>query len=114
MSDAARPDHQNLRHPAKRLTLHCNTRDHAHHHSLVIEVIRRARRAKLAGATVFQGVEGFGTSGLTEHQHLVGGNAPVAVVIVDQADRIEAFLHDMGDSLDHVLVTVHDVEIIET
>jgi len=112
--DIARPTHRYRSRPAQRLTVHLNTHAHVHHHSLVIELLQRARHAKMAGATVFHGVEGYGTSGAASRQHLVGGNAPVVVVVVDEPARIERFLHDLGNLLDDVLVTVHDVDVVET
>jgi len=98
---------------ASELTIHLNTHDHAHHHSLLIELVKRARRAKMAGATVLEGVEGYGTSGTTQRHHLVGGNAPLTFIMVDDAERINRFLAELGQLLHHVLVTVHDVEVVD-
>lgn len=100
-------------HVAQQLTIHLNTHDHAHHHSLLIELVQRARRTKMAGGTVFEAVEGYGSSGMTQRHHLVGGSAPLQIVIVDNPERINRFLAELGTLLDHVLVTVHDVEVVE-
>jgi PII-like signaling protein len=99
--------------PAKRVTMLLNINDHAHHGSLMTKLLQRARQAKLRGATVFEGYEGYGSSGRIHRNHLVSNDAPVTVVIIDRPDRIDAFLLDAGDLLEDVLTTVSDVEVVE-
>jgi hypothetical protein len=90
-----------------------NISDHAHHGSLMTKLLQRARQAKLRGATLFEGYEGYGSSGRIHRTHLLSNDAPVTVVIIDRPDRIDAFLLDVGDLLEDVLTTVSDVEVIE-
>jgi len=99
--------------PAKRVTVLFNVSDHAHHGSLMTKLLRRARRAKLAGATVFEGHEGYGSSGRIRRPHLLSNDAPVTLVVIDRPDRIEAFLLDVGDLLEDVLTTVSEVEVVD-
>lgn len=91
----------------QRLTILLGSRDHAGHHSLSTELLSRARKAGLAGATLLQGVEGRGRSGRLHRRHVVGEDAPVAIVIVDTPEKIEAF-RDSLSSLGSTLVTVVD------
>jgi PII-like signaling protein len=100
-------------HPAKRVTMLLNISDHAHHGSLMTKLLQRARQANLRGATLFEGYEGYGSSGRIHRTHLLSNDAPVTVVIIDRPDRIDAFLLDVGDLLEDVLTTVSDVEVIE-
>ena len=99
--------------PAKRVTMLFNISDHAHHGSLMTKLLQRARHANLAGATVFEGQEGYGSSGRIHRSHLLSNDAPVTLVIIDRPDRIEAFLLEVGDLLEDVLTTVSDVEVVE-
>ena len=99
--------------PAKRVTVLLNARDHAHHRSLMIDLLKTARRRKLAGATVFQAQQGFGTGGRTHGHHLLSDDSPRAVVLVDQPDKIEDFLNASSGLLDTVFVMVEDVEIVD-
>ncbi|MDA8343346.1 MAG: DUF190 domain-containing protein [Actinomycetota bacterium] len=100
------------RRPGRRLTVHCDTRDHSGRASLVTELLQRARRAGLAGATVFEAVAGFGASGRTHRTHLLSDDAPVTFVVVDTPERIDAFVEDVADLLTGVLVSIADVEIV--
>lgn len=99
--------------PAQRATLHISVRDHRGGRSLEVEVLKRAREAKVAGATVFEGHQGFGRSGAVHREHLLSDDRPLAVVIVDRPERIDAFLQAARPLLEGVTVTIEDVEILE-
>jgi PII-like signaling protein len=98
--------------PATRLTLLMTFHDHAGRKGLEMEVLRRARKAKMAGLTVFEAVEGFGNSGHVHRGHLLSGDAPLAVVIVDAPEKVQAFLDAIGHMLTGIRVVVEDVEIL--
>jgi len=100
-------------HPAKRLSILLTIRDHTHHRSLMVKLLQRARRADLAGGTVFEAQEGYGTSGRLHRRHLFSEDAPVVIVIVDHSDRIDSFLDSVEDLLEGVAFMVNDVEVIE-
>jgi uncharacterized protein len=99
--------------PGVRLTLMMTFHDHARHRSLEMEVIRRARQAKLAGITVFEGEEGFGGSGFVHRTHLMSDDAPLALVMIDTPEKIDAFLESIADLLDGVIAVREDVEILD-
>ena len=99
--------------PAKRLTVYVGDSDHHHHHSLVSEIVHRAQGAGLAGCSVFRGSEGFGASRRLHTSHLLSlsEDLPVAIVIVDSADSVEAFLPVLDELVTEGLVTVEDVTV---
>ena len=83
-----------LQGPAMRLTIFVGETDQWHHRPVYTEIVHRAHAAGLAGASVLRGVEGYGAS---SHIHTtrilsLSDDLPVAIVIVDAAERIEAFL----------------------
>ncbi|WP_240796420.1 DUF190 domain-containing protein [Streptomyces sp. RFCAC02] len=100
---------------ALRLTVLLGQDDTAHHHPLHTEVVRRAHAAGLAGASVFQGVEGYGRTSVVHTARMLSMSEalPVMVVLVDTADRIRAFIPDLTGLLDgRGLATVEPVEVV--
>ena len=100
--------------PARRLTVYIGESDRWHHHSLSTEIVRRAHAAGLAGASVFRGIEGFGASSRIHTARLLSlsEDLPIAIVIVDEADRIAAFLPQLDELAIEGLVVVDDVEVV--
>ena len=101
--------------PAKRLTIFVGESDHAGRHPLATEIVHRAHKAGLAGASVFRGVEGYGAS---NHIHTtrilsLSDDLPVAIVIVDAQERIEGFLPELEGLITEGLVIVDDVQVVK-
>jgi uncharacterized protein len=103
-----------LRGPALRLTIIVGESDQAHHHPVYTEIVHRAHKSGLAGASVFRGVEGFGRSQHIHTTRLVslGDDLPVAVVIVDTEERIRAFLPELEELGVEGLVLLEPVEVV--
>ena len=103
-----------LQGPAKRLTIFIGESDRHKHRSLCTEIVHRAHAAGLAGASVFHGVEGFGASSQVHTARLVSlsEDLPVAIVIVDDAERIERFALGLDELIDEGLVVIDDVEVV--
>ena len=100
--------------PARRLTVFIGESDQFHHHPLYSEIVHRAHRAGLAGATVIRGIEGFGAS---SHIHTtrflsMSQDLPVAIIIVDERERVDAFLPQLDELVTEGLVIIDDVDVI--
>lgn len=100
--------------PAKRLTILVGENDRWHHRPLYTEIVHRAHEAEMAGATVLRGIEGYGAG---QHVHTsrilsLSEDLPVAVVIVDDAERVDAFLPQLDELIGEGLVVVDHVEVI--
>lgn len=100
--------------PAQRLTIFIGESDRWHHHSLTTEILQRAHRAGLAGASVLRGISGFGASGLVHTSHVLSlsDDLPIAIVIVDTAERIDHFLPQLDEIITEGLVIVDDVRVV--
>jgi uncharacterized protein len=100
--------------PALRLTVYLGEDDMAHHRPLYTEIVHRAHAAGLAGASVFRGVEGFGASSRVHSSRILSlsEDLPIAVVLVDSRERIEAFLPTVRELVGEGLVVVEDVEVV--
>ena len=99
----------------KRLTIFVGESDHHGHTPLATEIVQRAHRAGLAGASVFRGVEGYGAS---NHIHTtrilsLSDDLPIAVIIVDTEEAIQSFLPDLDELITEGLVILDDVEVIK-
>jgi PII-like signaling protein len=82
---------------------------------LASEIVRRAHAAGLAGASVFRGVEGYGAS---NHIHTtrilsLSDDLPMAIVIVDTAEAIRAFLPQLDELITEGLVVIEDIEVVK-
>ncbi|NIJ12650.1 hypothetical protein FHU38_002994 [Saccharomonospora amisosensis] len=98
-----------------RLTIYVGEDDVWHHQPLYHEVVRRAREAGLAGASVLRGIEGYGANSLIHTSRLLSlsEDLPVAVVIVDRPERVRAFLPELDELIGEGLVTLDEVEMIQ-
>ncbi len=100
---------------ARRLTVFLGEEDAYGHKPLATEIVHRAHRAGLAGATVLRGIEGFGAS---NHVHTarilsLSNDLPIIIVIVDEAERIDAFIPQLDELISEGLVILDDVEVIK-
>ncbi|MFJ8815183.1 DUF190 domain-containing protein [Amycolatopsis thermoflava] len=103
-----------LQGPALRLTIFVGETDLWHHRPLSTEIVHRAHRAGLAGATVLRGIEGYGAS---NHVHTtrilsLSDDLPVVIIIVDDETRIRPFLPTLDELIGEGLVIVEPVEVI--
>ena len=100
--------------PAVRLTIFVGEDDQWHHRPLYHEIVHRAHKAGLAGASVLRGVEGYGASSRIHTTRLLSlsEDLPIAIIIVDQEDRIRAFLPLLDELVTEGLVILDPVEVI--
>jgi len=99
----------------RRLTIFIGEADHHGHTPLATEIVQRAHKAGLAGASVFRGVEGYGAS---NHIHTtrilsLSDDLPIAVIIIDTDERIQAFLPELDELITEGLVIIDDVEVLK-
>jgi len=100
--------------PAVRLTIFVGDSDQHGKHPLYREIVHRAHAAGLAGATVLRGVEGFGAS---NHLHTsrilrLSEDLPVVIVIVDTAERVDAWWGELEGLVTEGLVIREEVEVL--
>jgi PII-like signaling protein len=98
---------------ALRLSIFLGEDDVWHHVPLHHEVVTRARRAGLAGATVLRGREGFGTSSMIHTDRILDltEDLPVVVLIIDAEERIRAFLPELDELIGEGTVLIDEVEV---
>ena len=100
---------------ARRLTIYVGEDDTWHHRPVYTEIVHRAHAAGLAGASVFRGLEGYGGSSRRIHTSRIlslSEDLPVAVVIVDTPEKVDAFLPQIEELVTGGLAVVDDVHVV--
>lgn len=99
---------------ALRLSIFVGEGDIWHHKPLYSEIVHRAHKAGLAGATVLRGIEGFGANSRIHTAHLfrLSQDLPLLILIVDAEDRIREFLPQLDELVTNGMVTLDEVEAV--
>jgi hypothetical protein len=84
------------------------------HQPLYTAIVEAARKAGLAGATVFKGIEGYGGHSVVHAARVfdLSSDLPVLVEIVDSEERVREFVAQLDDMVKEGLVTMESVAII--
>jgi len=88
--------------------------DRRHGKSLYLALVEEAKKEGLAGATVLQGIMGYGAHSRIHTAHLVdiSPDLPIVVELVDEEDRIQAFLPKVQEMVPEGLVTLERVSVL--
>src|SRR5262252_6392879 len=78
--------------PAKLLRLHITERDRFQGKPLYEAIVEKCRELKIAGATVFRGLEGYGDTAEIHRRHLLVHDEPIVVLIVDSEENVQRLL----------------------
>src|SRR5215472_4318124 len=78
--------------PAKLLRLHFTERDRYGGKPLYEAIVQKCFDLKIAGATVFRGLEGYGDTAEIHRSHLLNHDLPIVVQIVDTEARISGLV----------------------
>jgi PII-like signaling protein len=99
---------------ARRLTVFVGEDDQFHGKPLYTEIVHRAHAAGLAGASVLRGIEGYGASSRVHTARLLSlsDDLPIAIVIVDDDEKIRTFLPQLDELVTEGLVILDAVEVI--
>jgi PII-like signaling protein len=103
---------------AKRLRIFTGETDKVRHVPLYEAIVREARAAGLAGATVWKGTMGFGAASRIHTAKILdlSTDLPMAIEITDAEEKINAFLPRLSALIEQSggggLVTMEKVQII--
>ncbi len=84
------------------------------HRPIYLEIVKRARDAGMAGASVFRGIEGFGRSHQIHTSRILDmtQSLPMMIVIVDTRAKIETLLPRLAELMSSGIIALDDVEIV--
>ena len=103
---------------AKLLRIFISNTDKLKHNPLYEVIVFAAKRYGLAGATVFKGTMGYGSSNIIRSVKFweITEKLPIVIEIVDDAEKIEAFTEKILPWFDKLrygcLITVEDVKVL--
>src|SRR5271166_3424775 len=98
--------------PAKLLRVHFTERDHHQGKPLYEAIVEKCRELKIAGATVFRGLEGYGDTAEIHRSHVIRHDLPIVVHIVDSPENIQRLVPILEDMMDKGLIAISDVSTI--
>jgi len=98
--------------PAKLLRLIFTERDRYQGKPLHEAIVEKCRELKIAGATVFRGLEGYGDTAEIHRSHVLKHDLPILVDVVDTAENIQRLMPIVEAMMDKGLIAVSDVNVI--
>ena len=108
-----------LKSEAKLLRIFLGEADKVKHTALYEVIVREARKGGLAGATVWRGSMGFGSTSRIRTSRVLdlSTDLPIIVEIADEEEKINRFLpvlHDLFESAQSGgLITMENVKVIK-
>jgi hypothetical protein len=98
--------------PGRLLRIHISESDRWENKPLHEAIVAKCRELKIAGATVFRGVEGYGETADMHRAHLVHHNQPIVITIVDTAPNLDRLIPAVEQMMDTGLLASSAVEMI--
>lgn len=103
---------------AKLLRIFVGESDKIRHNTVYEEIVVAARKAELAGATVYRGVMGFGKNSRIHSSKIlrISEDLPLVIEIVDEEAKIDEFVPIIKKIFEEAdsggLITIEHAEII--
>ena len=95
---------------AKLLRLHFCESDQYNGKPLYEAVVDRCKALKIAGATVFRGLEGYGETAEIHRHHLIRKDQPIIVTIVDTEENLARLIPEVEEMMDTGMIATSEVE----
>jgi PII-like signaling protein len=104
----------NLHGKAKSLSIYIGSHDQFDGKPLYHAIVERARSLGLAGATVVEGIEGYGAASRIHRAGLLdlSIDLPVIIEIIDTEEKIDANLVELTAMVSGGMITLRECEII--
>jgi len=95
---------------AKLLRLHFGESDQYNGRPLYEAIVNRCKELKIAGATVFRGLEGYGETAEMHRHHLIKKDQPIVVTIVDTPENLVRLIPEVEEMMDTGMIATSDVD----
>jgi uncharacterized protein len=98
--------------PGRILRIHISESDRHEGKPLFEAIVAKCRELKIAGATVFRGLEGYGDSADLHRAHLMRHDQPIAITVVDTAENLDRLVPAVEEMIDTGVLAISDVDMI--
>ncbi|HLH79129.1 MAG TPA: DUF190 domain-containing protein [Chthonomonas sp.] len=100
---------------AKHVCIYVGKSDQWHGLPLYEAIVQKAKQEGLAGATVVEGIEGYGANSLIHHESALAlsSDRPVRIEITDIAERVDIFLQTLEEMVTEGLITLQSCEVVK-
>jgi PII-like signaling protein len=101
--------------PAKKLTIYVDEADKFHGKPVYEVLLDIFFKRKIAGASVFRGIEGYGSDGVFHTSKILelATTLPVKIEVVDSEEMINDVLDEVISIVEQGLVEVSDTNVIK-
>lgn len=97
---------------AKLLRIHIKESDRYQGKPLYTAIVDKCRELKIAGATVFRGLEGYGETAEVHRSHLMRNDQPILITIVDSEENLARLTPMVEEMMTTGLIAISDVRIV--
>jgi uncharacterized protein len=97
---------------AEILRIHISESDRFQGKPLYEAIVAKCRELKIAGASVFLGLEGYGETAEMHRAHIVRSDRPILITVVDTAENIRRLIPVVEGMLDTGLMATSDAQMI--
>ena len=100
------------------LKIYLGDNDKIHGRHLSEEIVFEARKAGMAGATVFKGVMSFGASHSIRTMKIfaLSSDLPVLIEIIDEIEKLDKFAKRVNELMEHSkrggLITFQELDVV--
>jgi hypothetical protein len=98
--------------PAKLLRIHIGESDRHGGKPLYEAIVNKCREMKIAGATVFRGLEGYGETAEMHKYHLTRHDQPILISIIDTAENLARLAPVVEEMMDTGLIAISEVQVV--
>ena len=98
--------------PARLLRIHISEADRYGGKPLYEAIVSKCREMKIAGATAFRGLEGYGETAEMHKYHFTRHDQPILITIIDTAENLDRLAPVIEEMMDTGLIAISEVQII--
>jgi PII-like signaling protein len=96
--------------PAKLLRIHISEADRFEDQPLYEAIVAKCRELRIAGATVFRGLEGYGETAELHRAHFIHSDQPIVISIVDTPAKIDTLIPIVEAMMNTGVIAVSEVQ----